>query len=347
MNLLTSHIEYLLTLHDCVIIPEFGGFVLRNQEAKFVNHSKMIPPCKVVGFNAALTHNDGLLANSLMQEKNISFAEAKSMQLVLQRGENMDMGSLGTFCNEEGALQFIPAHQNLFDLNLYGFSDLSLQPIHLTPVLQSEPQVAENDVVMVPVNLRLLRRVTAVVAMITGLLLVSHPLEHGNIPQHYASMISSDLLSKAIVPNFSYYQEQIDQPDNQVASDSVLYDSEVISENDNPAAEMPEEASASSESQTDLKPNITSPVEETILQPQPVKRYYIVVGSFPTEPQAVSRITALARKGLEGVQYLKKDNKYRLYINTFTDKKDANKFLADGRPNHPEGAVAWVVAPRN
>ena len=342
MNVLISHIEYLLTLHDCVILPDFGGFVLRYQEAVFTPDGKITPPCKVTGFNAALTHNDGLLANALMQERNISFSEAmilietevRKLQVRLQQGFVEEMGSIGSFQKgEEGILIFKPSRHNSFDLSLFGFSSFDVRP--LRNEYMPEPTTISEvkpDVVMVPVNMRILRRVTAVAAMIVGLLLISHPLEHGHISQHYASMISSELLTKAVVPGFSYYQEQIDEaadaheepailPEPAEAEGNVLAEAEV--------AVVPEVAVV----------NVTEPQEI-----QPVKRYYIIIGSFPTAEQAEKRISHLSKKGVAGVQYLQKDSKYRLYINTFSDKTDANQYLEVFREEHPEFADAWLLA---
>lgn len=74
---LANYINDLLYRYDCVIIPNFGGFVTNTIGAK-VNHftHTFYPPTKQVTFNAHLTHNDGLLANYMVTSENISFEEA-------------------------------------------------------------------------------------------------------------------------------------------------------------------------------------------------------------------------------------------------------------------------------
>lgn len=342
MNGLISHIEYLLTQHDCVIIPGFGGFVLRNQSAIFAADGNIIPPCKVVAFNPALTHNDGLLANSISLAKHISFNEAMiliesevhSLQMRLRQGLTEELNSLGTlYQGKEGELVFVPSQKNIFDLSLYGFSGFTLPQIcrqddHL-PLPSVEPHV-KADVVMVPVNMRVLRRVSAVAALIIGLLFVSHPLEYGNISQHHASMISADLLTKAIVPHFAYYQDQIeDVPEELVTT---------VAEPEMPVSQEEIEPTSS------VKQELAEPSLAELQSNEPVKRYYIVIGSFPNLEQAEKRIAYFSRKGLTGVQYLLKDNKYRLYVNTFADKTEANDYLGDFRSTYPELSDAWLLA---
>ena len=56
------YISELLFLHDCVIIPNFGGFVGNPKSAKLNKITGVLsPPSKQILFNANLKTNDGLL----------------------------------------------------------------------------------------------------------------------------------------------------------------------------------------------------------------------------------------------------------------------------------------------
>ncbi len=60
MNELSRHIEVLLLEHDCVIIPQLGGFVAQYVSSHRVTAEQTIyPPFRTVGINAQLTLNDG------------------------------------------------------------------------------------------------------------------------------------------------------------------------------------------------------------------------------------------------------------------------------------------------
>lgn len=350
MNTLTLHIEYLLTVHDCVVIPDFGGIVLRHKEAEFSKNHQLCAPYKVAGFNPSLNHNDGLLANSYMRTKKISFNEAmiliesevKELKALLVQGEIIELGSVGSFqMDEDSAIQFTPALKSAFDLDLFGFEELQLFPLIAAPkeelVEFVHDRSEENpDVIMVPLNLRVLRRVGSIAAIVIGMLMVAQPLEDSSIPDNYASLISSDLITRAITPNAI------------LSSNEDVISDEFISEEPIEADEIIEEINTEKEivevaSQMEVKEPEAVETPE-IKRSVPPKRYYIIVGSFPTKQQADSRIKVLAKKGYPGIDVIKKGDKYRLYINSFLDKKDANRYLETFREDNPILSDAWLLA---
>jgi hypothetical protein len=76
MSLIDSVAE-LLYKHNCVIIPDFGGFITNYKETGFEESRNLIsPPCKKVAFNQILVENDGLLVNHWAQKKGISYTES-------------------------------------------------------------------------------------------------------------------------------------------------------------------------------------------------------------------------------------------------------------------------------
>lgn len=336
MNALVLHIEYLLTKHDCVVVPGFGGFVLRHQEAVFISTHLIQPPCKIACFNPSLNHNDGLLANSLMAEKRIIFSEAmilieaevKKINDELAQGESVGFGSLGSFVLEEDTLQFTPADQNSFDLAMFGFAPLSLKPLPVEMARDYDPEPLRKnpDVILVPVNLKFLRHVSIVAVLIFGFLMIAQPLEHGSISSNYASMISSDLLVKAIVPDMTGAHE--------FSNEMMEVDDEITS-----PAEVSIETAPITLPTPEIKP-------ETVAERPigPVKRYYIIVGSCPTEDSAGDFIRKMNKTDYPSAGVLHKDNKYRIYVTSFTDKAEANKYLDVFRMEHKKYEQAWLLA---
>ena len=67
----------LLYNNDCVIVPNFGAFVLKSKSA-YIKKNEFFPPSKYVSFNAMLKDNDGLLAKHISGEKNISYKKKYS-----------------------------------------------------------------------------------------------------------------------------------------------------------------------------------------------------------------------------------------------------------------------------
>jgi cell division septation protein DedD len=70
-------IAELLTCHNCVIIPGFGGFIGNYSPARIdpVYHA-FHPPAKKLLFNINLRQNDGLLANAVAASMGVSYTDA-------------------------------------------------------------------------------------------------------------------------------------------------------------------------------------------------------------------------------------------------------------------------------
>lgn len=116
MEDLGKHISELLYDHDCVIVPSFGGFLASNQPARIVAANNAIyPPYRLIAFNVFLKQNDGLLANHLVESKNIQYAEAlhlinsftESCLEALENGKQVNVSEVGTlFYDKEKNIQF-------------------------------------------------------------------------------------------------------------------------------------------------------------------------------------------------------------------------------------------------
>ena len=128
---LTNYINDLLYRYDCVIVPNFGGFVTNAISAK-VNHFShtFYPPTKQITFNAHLRNNDGLLANYIASSENISFEQAtlkiativNSWNLQLQT-ESVTIGKIGSLSlNGEQQITFEPNTTTNYLTETFGMS---------------------------------------------------------------------------------------------------------------------------------------------------------------------------------------------------------------------------------
>ena len=79
-NQIEFYLSELLYLHDCVIIPGFGGFVGNKKSAYIHPVSGIIyPPSKTLLFNKNLTQNDGLLATHIAKEEELDLLEMTNL----------------------------------------------------------------------------------------------------------------------------------------------------------------------------------------------------------------------------------------------------------------------------
>ena len=133
------YISDLLYSYDCVIVPEFGGFVANYSAAKIqAIHHKFLPPSKRISFNKNLKSNDGLLTNHIAERRSISYGEAHQLiQLFvsqsidgLKRGDKIYIEKVGTlFLDPEKNIQFNAEERNDYLLDSFGLTSFRALPI--------------------------------------------------------------------------------------------------------------------------------------------------------------------------------------------------------------------------
>lgn len=124
MHKFIDYISDLLFLHDCVIIPDFGGFICNYKSAYIDADSGMIcPPGKDILFNRNLTHNDGLLVNWIADKENISYDKAakqltlfcEDLKIRLNQKQRVVFGDIGVFFTDRRFnIIFEPGKNNFF-----------------------------------------------------------------------------------------------------------------------------------------------------------------------------------------------------------------------------------------
>ena len=145
---LERHIEILLLSNDCVIVPDFGGFMAHHVDARYDGKDNLfLPPLRTIGFNPQLTMNDSLLAQSYVEAYDISYPEAinriaDEVAEIRQHLENTgkyelnDIGIL--YLNEDGNYTFEPCEAGILTPELYGLGSFDMHTI-------SEMGTSEED----------------------------------------------------------------------------------------------------------------------------------------------------------------------------------------------------------
>ena len=104
MNL-SVYLSELLKTNDCVIIPDFGGFITNYQISGYDERTdQFTPPSKEIIFSGKLKRNDGLLVNYISDRDEIGYLEARKMvaEFVtesifrLENGEHILFDQIGT-----------------------------------------------------------------------------------------------------------------------------------------------------------------------------------------------------------------------------------------------------------
>lgn len=158
MHKFIDYISDLLFLHDCVIIPDFGGFICNYRSAYIDETNGMIcPPGKDILFNRNLTHNDGLLVNWIADKENISYDKAgkqltlfcEDLKIRLNQKQRIVFGDIGVFFTDRRFnVIFEPGRNNFFS-EAYGMEAIATEQISqeekVKPGQISIPTTASSD----------------------------------------------------------------------------------------------------------------------------------------------------------------------------------------------------------
>jgi hypothetical protein len=146
MTTLETCLFQLLLKHDCVVVPNFGGFVAKHSAAKILDNGTLLPPSKSFTFNKLLKQNDGLLINSFATQANISYElsqesianELALWNLVLEGGQRLLLDRIGYFVNDANNNLYFNADTTNFSLSSYGLPIISFERIRelLEPIVQ-------------------------------------------------------------------------------------------------------------------------------------------------------------------------------------------------------------------
>lgn len=123
--------------NDCVIVPGFGGFMAHHIEAYYDEENRLFyPPQRTLGFNQQLTMNDSLLAQSIVEECDMSYPEAinaieekvAEMKQVIESKSRLVFNGLGTISiGENGKYDFTPCKTGILTPTLFALDSFEIK----------------------------------------------------------------------------------------------------------------------------------------------------------------------------------------------------------------------------
>jgi len=228
---LERHIEILLLSNDCVIVPDFGGFMAHHVDAHYdENEGIFLPPQRTLGFNPQLKINDSLLAQSYVEAYDISYPEAilriedevNELKMHLQTKGIYELNDIGILeFNENGNYVFTPCEAGILTPNLYGLCSFEMTPIKMkvpasapveeetetekesAQVISMNPLESETSVVeveeedeedVVKIKFSWIRNAVAVAAILLAVFFVAMPTGKTEMMTRTISNINNGLL---------------------------------------------------------------------------------------------------------------------------------------------------------
>ena len=331
---LSVYIKELLFLHDCVIIPEFGGFITNYRPAR-INHENntLIPPAKDISFNKSLNHNDGLFISYVSEVKGIGYVDAKRMvdrfvkDMVkhLEKGKRTTFDEIGVFfLDNQKNLQFEPDLSTNFLLDAYGLSEFTFAPLEDFDLQKRiGKKLRDKEPVKLNVRRKVLWRVALAVPILVALVVV--PLKT-DLLKFKTNVSSLNPLSNT---------EMIDSGLDQPAVDEDTFAEEVVSE------ALPAESLNDEENLATAVPT-EEILEEEIIEPIQSDNYYIIAGSFRNVENARRYNNDLTSQGYNSLLLKPIDGLHRVTLNGYPSKGSAVTALAEFRQN-PANQELWIL----
>lgn len=142
---LANYISDLLYRYECVIVPDFGGFVTNTKSASVDTFKQVFhPPYKQITFNSHLKNNDGLLVNYIASVDKISYDNAlKFIQSEVKNGlkkiklQTLSFDKIGSFNLVNNQLIFEPQQKTNYLTSSFGLKSV-VQP-KIKRVAKKEP----------------------------------------------------------------------------------------------------------------------------------------------------------------------------------------------------------------
>ena len=373
MMQLISHTEYLLSIHECVIIPGLGGFLTHTCPAYFDEaNSTWNPPHKQLSFNSSLFHNDGLLLASYAETHSITYSESfvfvekavLELKKELQVQKEVKFGRVGSFLyDEHGALLFSPAEiQPYFSSSTYGLPSIKmplLTELKKTLITYPDEQilvdeksinkkdnvvkhpVKKSDTIYIPLKKNFIYRSATIAAVVLLAMLFSTPIYVDNTRKtDYAKILApftdnnTSVVEKEEVTEYSTTAPSTAE----IINPSVVTKTE-LSKEDNTIQKTEKIASSSPVVNNEKKQPTKILAQNNNIE----DKFFIIIGSFPSNKDAQSFQVAAQANGLKNANILVRDGRYRVYAESFNNSSEASQYMKSFRDQyqsmHPN---AWL-----
>lgn len=316
MNLIQRHIQYLVATTDCVILPGWGGLIAAYTPAEVSESRGFVAPKRSLVFNPGLTHDDGRLAMSISRRQDIPYEKARAEIAAEVDAMHAEYDATGMITIPRvGSWRRSPEGSMIFSPNPSGIASARYAYLPTLPLPASETAV---DVEQPDTEVHIMRtsreslgrrmlRVAAFLAILLGLALtLSNPI---NVNFHD----KPDLASVGSMPTYTVVDEE---------DAGVTYPPLVIA--------VPDSALAVAPVRVKTQPETEAP------------KYYLIIGSFPSEKSAVKWIAKRSETDLGIIEY---QGKYRVYAATGQTLEEAMALKSDAAfsRRNPE---AWVYRRR-
>ena len=354
MNELNLHISRLLLEHNCVIVPDLGGFVTQYCPAHFDEVAgSFVAPSYQVGFNPLLQTDDGVLAHSFMMVNQTSYDEAvhdirlcvHQLREALRTRKEVTLLNIGTFKqNVSGVYDFTPLKEGIDTPTLFALPPLSIDKLDRTETETIVlPLQSPKDGYTFHISKSMLRSMAAAAVAIVFYFVWAAPLNrHAGIQTNEAQMFEQIThilgnVSASPQQKTEYLQQFVHQADE---NESISAEELMQGKQSSPAPISTPETDAAPSQQQPLAQQAKA--QQAVAQAQPTE-YSLVVASQVTMSGAEQLVEKLKKSGHEDARVLKRHHVVRVVVGNYPTYAEARKGLKLMRSSSKDFAESWVL----
>lgn len=325
------YISELFFLHDCVIIPKFGGFVGNYQSAEVNSTTGFISaPSKKILFNTNLKTNDGLLITHIANQEKISLDEAhrnvdefaRHCNKKLSTSKILRIKEIGLFTlATEGNIIFLQDNTQNYNLASFGLKTTHHNKLFRENKTTEQAKSRVKTVKTVTINYPQIFRAAAVMIPLALISYLSIS-QQDKITDIYAQMATLNPFSSTenIIPNL----EEVTAETNDVIFPSI---SDNIEDIDN------------IEYVEDVEDTSILDLEDDISTFIPSSTYYIIGGAFSEKKNAYQLLDKISKSNYNA-EILDGSSLLRVSYDYFYNREDAILALNKIKLENPR---AWLL----
>ncbi len=323
---ITFYLVELLRLHDCVIVPDLGGFVTnyRPAEVDLANNS-FNPPVKEIIFTGKLSKNDGLLVNYISEIEGIGYMEARliisefvdEVWSKLDNGEKIEfqyIGSLQYDRNEK--LIFEPEVHENFLLDAYGLEGFQFPQLVHDKIISAKRVFVDKEAVRPVFSSRKVKALVVGIPLLIALLffpVTKYSWKNNSNGSFQSSSTTSLPLNGSLV------HSAVVIPDS-----ATLHQ---VSVKEEPAVVQ----------------SSVNPVKSENLNIQSNARFRVIGGCFKLRENADKFLGKLQSGGYKSELKVLPNGTFLVIVQTYSDKNEATLALKSLRESDPKAGY-WISA---
>jgi cell division septation protein DedD len=345
LTVLDKHISELLFDHECVIVPDLGGF-LTSPAASHIHPTQhtISPPSKKIAFNVFLRHNDGLLANHIVQAENLTYPQAvKEIESYvaycnseLGAGKKIVIEHVGVLTRDaETNLRFEPFRNVNYLKDSFGLASIQFMPVARNDFDQQVEKQLRDFISLRPSQAQQRRSPLRKKFRLNGM---NATLLAGSIFWLCLNLyiVSPDHVNFASLNPFSV--SSVDQP---AAGESVSSKSEIYTQ---PSVAKPETVFVKTivpvevPAKTSAAPQVR--LEDAVSQKVASQNYFIIAGAFNSIVNAMKKEAELKQQGFANAHIIEnKDGLKLVCYDGFATRDEAFSELNRMKALNKEG---WI-----